>query len=237
VTFAPGGFCTLTSGSCSVIITPSTTGTIIVSATYNGDSSHKTSNGSTSVKVNQPSKYALSWQGFDWDGGGEQTLTMNGKFLASLPSADIPANGGAYAAFSVNVTLFVVQGTNTLVFTHANWDCSVVDSVRNLQLTNGPTVVYSNSTVEPLSCAQSLTYVFTIGGSSTTTISVTYSSLPVVVGQSPIVAPSLWILSTLRGIVRRLCGARLPSLSIGSRIRLRGKSTSRDSHSINCQSV
>src|SRR5439155_16239711 len=34
----------------------------------------------------------LNWEGYDWDGGGEENLTLNGRFLASLLSADTPAN-------------------------------------------------------------------------------------------------------------------------------------------------
>jgi hypothetical protein len=109
-----------------------------------------------------PSTYALSWQGYDWDGGREETLTLNGQFLASLPATNAPSNGGVYASFSLNITSLVGKGTNTLTFTHANWDCSTSDNVRNLQIVNGSTAVYSNATVLPLSCTQSLTYAFTV---------------------------------------------------------------------------
>jgi hypothetical protein len=106
--------------------------------------------------------YTLSWQGYDWDGGREETITFNGQFLASLPATDTPTNGGVYASFSLNITSFVGKGTNTLTFTHAGWDCGVSDNVRNLQVTSGTTVIYSNPTVSPLSCTQSLTYTFTV---------------------------------------------------------------------------
>ena len=105
--------------------------------------------------------YDLSWLGYDWDGGGEETLALNSKFLASLPTTDSPQNAGTWAAFSLNITSLIVQGVNTLTFTHANFDCSTSDNVENLQVTNG-TIVYSNSTVQPLSCGQSLTYSFRI---------------------------------------------------------------------------
>jgi PKD repeat protein len=143
-------------------------GTYTVSLTVKDSASPtpntKTVTQSLTVSQSPPSgKYVLSWQGFDWDGGGEETLTMNGKFLASLPVTGTLANANTYVGFSLDITSFAVQGTNKLLLTHANWDCGVVDSVKNLQVTNGPTVVYSNSTVEPLSCTQSLTYTFTIG--------------------------------------------------------------------------
>src|SRR3989449_4403420 len=53
VTFTPGGTCTLVSGSCSVTVTPSTSGTLSISASYNGDSAHAASAGSTSITVNK----------------------------------------------------------------------------------------------------------------------------------------------------------------------------------------
>ena len=51
VDFSPGETCTLASGSCSVTITPTATGTLAISASYEGDSVHDTSTGSTSVVV------------------------------------------------------------------------------------------------------------------------------------------------------------------------------------------
>ena len=133
--------------------------TVSVTAT---DAGGKVASSSTTVNVNSNSnKYTLTWQGFDWDGGGEETITVNGLFLASLPATDSPQNANVYVAFSLNITSFVIQGTNKLTFTHANWDCATNDNVNNLQVTSGTTVVYSNSTVEPLSCTQSLTYTFT----------------------------------------------------------------------------
>jgi Bacterial Ig-like domain (group 3) len=62
VTFTPGGSCTLSgtgpSATCSISITPSSTGTLTVVASYAGDSSstpHSASSGSTSVTVNPAS--------------------------------------------------------------------------------------------------------------------------------------------------------------------------------------
>src|SRR5207247_1483738 len=107
-------------------------------------------------------EYILSWEGYDWDGGREETIALNGQFLASLPASDSPQNGGAWADFSLNITSAIVQGTNTLTFTHAEWDCGVSDNVQNLQITNGESIVYGDSTSLPLSCTQSLSYTFTV---------------------------------------------------------------------------
>ena len=101
----------------------------------------------------------LTFQGFDWDGAGEETLTMNNQPLVSLPAVDSPQNGQVYTTFTVNVTSFVASGTNALVFTHGNWDCAVNDNVKNLQVTdNSNTVLFSDPTVRTLNCATSIIY-------------------------------------------------------------------------------
>src|SRR2546430_2135588 len=79
----------------------------------------------------------------------------------SLPTVDSPQNGGTWASFAVNTTV-LVQGVNTLTFTHASWDCGVSDNVENFQVTNGTSVGYTNSTSLPLSCAQTLSYAFNV---------------------------------------------------------------------------
>lgn len=107
------------------------------------------------------SAFALTFQGYDWDGAGEENVTLNGQLMASLPATNSPQNGGNWANFSLN-TNAIVQGTNTLTFTHANWDCATSDNVQNLQVSGGSSVVYSNSASLPLSCTHSLTYTFTV---------------------------------------------------------------------------
>ena len=114
----------------------------------------------------QPSTtYTISWQGYDWDGGGEETVALNGQLLASLPTTYSPQNGGTWVAFSLNTTL-LVQGTNTLTFTHANSDCPYIDQARDLVVSGQGGTVYSNMTVENIntasSCTNTLTYTFTV---------------------------------------------------------------------------
>ena len=109
--------------------------------------------------------YTLSWQGYDWDGSGEETVTLNGQLLASLPTTYSPQNGGTWVAFSLNTTL-LVQGTNTLTFTHANSDCPYIDQARDLVVSGQGGTVYSNMTVENIntasSCTNTLSYAFTV---------------------------------------------------------------------------
>src|SRR5256712_13792774 len=101
----------------SLSTTYSSPGTYTVSVTVT-DANAKTATASTTISVSPPPQYTLSWQLFDWDGGGEETLTMNRLFLASLPTVDTRQNSNVYVSFSLNVTSFIVQVTNKLTFTH-----------------------------------------------------------------------------------------------------------------------
>src|SRR5207302_4504309 len=74
-----------TGSSLSTTYSSPVTYTVSVTVT---DANAKTATASTTISVSPPSQYTLSWQGLDWDGGGEETLTMNGLFLASLPIVD-----------------------------------------------------------------------------------------------------------------------------------------------------
>jgi len=57
----------------SLSTTYSSPGTYTVSVTVT-DANAKTATASTTISVSPPPQYTLSWQGFDWDGGGEETL-------------------------------------------------------------------------------------------------------------------------------------------------------------------
>ncbi|HYY91662.1 MAG TPA: hypothetical protein VE955_06710, partial [Candidatus Dormibacteraeota bacterium] len=115
-----------------------------------------------STVESSPQTYNLNWSGFDWDGRGEVTLELNGQFLASLPTTESPQNSQTYTPFSLDITTLIVAGSNTLVFTHASWDCGVVDSVKNLEIDTQMGVIFKSSTVDPLGCSQPLTYNFTV---------------------------------------------------------------------------
>jgi len=107
-------------------------------------------------------RYTLSLQGFDYDGGHEETIKLNNVQVAQLPAVDSRQNAQIYVTFTLDVTSFVVKGTNTLTFSHANWDCTVVDNTKNVQITDSTgAIIFSDPTVRPLSCTQSITYTFT----------------------------------------------------------------------------
>jgi len=148
------------SGTSTLSCAFSTTGSFVVTVT--GTSGSLVHTATVDFTVTAATGFVLSWQGYDWDGVHEESLYFNGQFLTSLPPVDIPSNGAVWASFSFDITSYVVKGTNTLTFTHANWDCATSDSVRNLQLTNGTTVVYGNATASPLACSQPLTYTLSV---------------------------------------------------------------------------
>jgi PKD repeat protein len=149
-------------GSFTVILT--TTDNSVSRLTATSAITITVASSSPGVPTAKPA-YTLSWMGFDWDGGHEETLTLNGNLVATFPSNNSPQNAQVYAFFSVDITSLISPGVNTLVMTHANWDCGVTDTVISLQLAlhiNSQTaLVYSNSTAQPLNCGQTLTYQFT----------------------------------------------------------------------------
>jgi PKD repeat protein len=111
--------------------------------------------------------YTLSFEGYDYDGAGEETLRLNNNSLATLPISNSPMNAGLYRTFTLNITSFIVQGNNTLTFTHTKWDCGIVDGTKNFTITD-PTgkVIFTDPVLRPLSCTQSITYTFTIKSTS-----------------------------------------------------------------------
>ncbi len=126
---------------------------------YNGWELHPL----TAWRPHSSTTYTLTFQGYDYDGAQEETLTLNNQLLTQLPTVDSPQNAGVYVSFTVDMTSLVVQGTNTLVFTHANWDCGVTETTKNVQVTNGSgTVIFGDSTERALNCTTSITYTFNV---------------------------------------------------------------------------
>ena len=93
-------------------------------------------------------------------------VSLNGQFAATFPAANSPQNSQTFTSFSLDITSLVVDGANTLTFSHAGWDCTVSDNVKNLQITNQAGIVFSDSNVEPFSCSQPLTLTFDSAGST-----------------------------------------------------------------------
>ena len=116
---------------------------------------------SATVSSTPQGTVTLKFEGFDFDGQNEVTLTLNGVIIARYWSVNNPANGQTWVPISL--TIIVAQGANTLGFTHANTDCAVDDNIRNLQVINGTQVLFSDPTVHTLNCTTPATYNFNIG--------------------------------------------------------------------------
>jgi hypothetical protein len=108
-------------------------------------------------------RFYLRFQGFDFDGAREATITVNGGIVGTRPAADNPANAQVWKGFKLNITRFVISGTNNIMFSHINNDCGVDDNLRNLTVVdqNG-TVLFSNPTVRTFNCTTTVTYSFTL---------------------------------------------------------------------------
>jgi len=122
-------------------------------------------------------RFTLTFQGYDYDGAHEETITINNNLIARLPANDTSQNAGTYRTFALNITSLVLNGNNTLTFTHTNWDCAIIDSTKSVTITNASgTVIFSDSTVQPLSCSQSITYTFTVNSTSPAPAALTAAS-------------------------------------------------------------
>jgi hypothetical protein len=111
--------------------------------------------------------YTLSFQGYDYDGASENTLRLNNNLLATLPTSNSPQNAVLFRTFTLNITSLIKRGNNTLTFTHTGWDCGTIDVTRNVMITDlTGTVIFTDPTLRPLGCTQSITYTFTINNIS-----------------------------------------------------------------------
>jgi hypothetical protein len=103
--------------------------------------------------------YTLSWEGYDYDYGGEVSVLLNGREVVTLPSASTPANNNQYDAFNLDLSNYVVDGENVLTFRQNIYS----SGVRNVLITgqNGE-VVFSEAPYRSISAESdpSTTYTF-----------------------------------------------------------------------------
>lgn len=120
------------------------------------------------------STFTLSFQGFDYDNKGEITILVNNQLAATLPPSETPSNSGVFKSFSVDITSYVISGSNTLTFKESSGHSS---GVKNVKVTGPDGVLLDDSTYYALyrSKTLSVTYKFsaTISPPSTGTLSVT----------------------------------------------------------------
>lgn len=99
--------------------------------------------------VTSSSSFNLSFQGYDYDNKGEVVILVNNKVAASLPAAESPINSGVWKSFSLDITKYVVSGSNTIIFKE---NSSHASGMKNVKVTgSGGTTIYSNSTSYTLS--------------------------------------------------------------------------------------
>jgi PKD repeat protein len=161
---------TIASGA-SITHSYSTTGIYTVTLTIT-DSSNPTQTATSSHSITVSTtpvttgKYILSLQGWDFDGGGEHTAILNGHTIGKLPPSNCSSCAQTWTTFTINITTTIsTTGLNTLSFKDAGWDCGVTDQIRDLTITSGSTVVYSNATTYDNSCTinPTLIYHFRVG--------------------------------------------------------------------------
>src|SRR2546427_3863131 len=123
VTFSPGGSCTLSnlsgaSASCSVNITPSASGSLLVSASYVGDATHGTSSGSTSVTVNNRAtsmSFSCSPSQVASNGSTNCTATVTDidAGTANTPTGTVSFASNSTGTFTPGTSCSLVAGATT----------------------------------------------------------------------------------------------------------------------------
>ncbi len=85
----------------------------------------------------------LSFQGYDYDNKGEVTILVNNQVVASLPTRYSSQGNNAFSSYSLNITKYVVSGSNRVVFKQNLYS----SGVKNVQVTGSSgAIIYSNST-------------------------------------------------------------------------------------------
>ncbi|MBI2936585.1 MAG: PEGA domain-containing protein [Thaumarchaeota archaeon] len=104
--------------------------------------------------------YRLSFQGYDFNNKGEVSVLVNNQVVATLPTSYAPQNKLVYVDFSLNITSYVVNGSNTVTIRQNLYS----GGVRNVVISNSTAVIYSNTTYYSMQAGgsrPSVTYKFT----------------------------------------------------------------------------
>lgn len=129
--------------------------------------------------------YVIKWEGWDYDGGGEVTIQVNGVTVGTRPSSSCGACAQVYTPQSLTTTNRFHLGSNTLTFRQATWDFS---GERNIVITNSTgAVVFSDSTDRRFVAGQVFTLTVFIGGTPPPpplTGSFTFTPSVIMAGQS-----------------------------------------------------
>jgi len=130
-TFSPLS-CALTSGSCSVIFTPTSTGSHTITGSYGGDSKHSTSSGTFLLTVTTPADVAVTvistTKYYSYNSISSKPVLVNvtatnlgttaQTFIVSAKANDTLANVNVFIDNNQTVTSLPPGGSTTLTF---NW--------------------------------------------------------------------------------------------------------------------
>ena len=86
--------------------------------------------------------YSLSFQGYDYDNLGEVTVLVNNQVVVTLSAVDSSQNNNVFASFSLDISRYVVAGTNTITFRQNIYS----SGVQNVQVTGPRGALLSDST-------------------------------------------------------------------------------------------
>jgi hypothetical protein len=151
VTFPNGATCTLVSGSCSVTVKGSGVGSVILTATYNGDGNNGQSSGNTALAVSHTA------------------VVMQSVVLCSGPAVASPCTGKLPNPVTAGDLLVIAIGTEK-----ATSACTTVSAVAD---GGDPFTTASSVTASAASsCVYTTVRYATFGASGSPTISVTLSS-------------------------------------------------------------
>jgi PKD repeat protein len=161
---------------CTVTFTGVAVGTATVTGTYGGDSTHDGSVGtSDTITVSSPTgnPVLLTFRGFDLDdfdnGVGQFQVLVNGHLVVDIPAGLNHLSGsGDYAPYMrtwinfgpFDITSFVVQGQNTIVFLDPV--SSHFGLVRNVTIIQGTVVLLHVVRASPVFPGHPTTYTFSI---------------------------------------------------------------------------
>ncbi|MBI2938203.1 MAG: hypothetical protein HYY22_08355 [Thaumarchaeota archaeon] len=123
------------------------------------------------VTSTTPAAYTLSFQGYDYDNTGEASILVNNQPVANLPVSESSQNNNIFTSFSLDISKYVVSGSNTITFKQNLYS----SGVKNLVVKNSDTttIIYSNATQYNIwaggGSSASVTYKFNSPNGSTTT--------------------------------------------------------------------
>lgn len=60
--------------------------------------------------------YRLEWETYDAEHADEVSVLLNDQLILTYPTSETPENNDAWISMSLNITNYVIPGTNTLVF-------------------------------------------------------------------------------------------------------------------------